>query len=217
VRFRVRLLAVWVPLVFTAPADDRPYEPPYSGVVRYEAQHAQGEGVWTTATLYSAAAPESSRVEPGAPGTIERLYVSQSASVAFRLAGGSQYRLRAVDAGGNASPWSNVLVVQVGCPDTLWARVRLARDPELRLGIGVLQDGVHPWKHATGLVAWALPVDDPDSSRVVIWHQEQVQRWFLPWICATGGYWGLRGTNQPCSDTIGVLTPTTHAPGSPTR
>jgi hypothetical protein len=212
IKRRVRLLALWVPLAFTAPADDQPYCPPLSGVVRYEAQRAQGEGAWSAATLYSAPAPESARVLPRAPGTLERLYVSQSSSVTYRLAGGAQYRVRAIDASGNAATWSNVLVAQVGCPDTLWGLVRLIRDPRLRPVVGGVP-GPKPWRFDSGLVAWSLPPQD--SARVAIWHYEQIQRWYRPGTCRLYPWWGLRGTSQSCSDTVGVLTPPTHAPGSP--
>lgn len=68
-RLRLGLLAVWVPLSFTAPGDDRPYWPPYSGVVRYEAQCARAEGPWSEVALYSAPAAESVQVTPRAPVT----------------------------------------------------------------------------------------------------------------------------------------------------
>ncbi|MDP3400507.1 MAG: hypothetical protein Q8R97_05250, partial [Brevundimonas sp.] len=206
-------LALWVPLVFTAPADDQPYWPPYSGVVRYEAQRAQGEAEWAAATLYSAPAPESTRVQPLAPGSAEQLYVSQSSSVSHRIAGGSQYRVRAVDASGNASAWSNYVVVQVACQDTLWALVRLIRDPQLRPIITSPTDGPMPWRYASGLVSWALPPGD--TTRTAIWTCSQVQRWYRVGTCAIYHYWVDRGTYQACSDTIGVLTPPAHAPGSP--
>jgi hypothetical protein len=214
-RLRLGLLAVWVPLSFTAPGDDRPYWPPYSGVVRYEAQCARAEGPWSEVALYSAPAAESVQVTPRAPGTLERIYVSQSASTTYRLAGGAQYRLRAVDAGGNASLWSNVVVVQVGCPDTLWALVRLMRDPGLRPGICGLPDGQKAWQFTSGTVSWALPLSDADTTRYAIWSGEQVQRWYLPGTCAIYHYWANRGTYQACDDTIGVLRLPAHAPGSP--
>ena len=211
--FRVGLLAVWVPLSFIAPADDLPYAPPVSGVVRYEAQRAQGEAAWTTAALYSAPAPESSSVRPHAPGSLERVYVSQSSSVAYRLAGGSQYRVRAIDASGNAAPWSNVVVVQVACPDTIWALVRLVRHPGLRPVVAAPPGGPSPWVLASGLVSWALP--ETDTTRTAIWHLEQVHRWYRPMLCSLYPWWGLRGTYQACSDTVGLLRLPAHAPGSP--
>jgi hypothetical protein len=215
VKPRLRLLAIWLPLTFTAPPDDQPYLPPYSGVVRYEAQRAQGEGAWAAATLYSAPAPESTRVLPRSPGETELLYVSQSQTTTYRLAGGAQYRVRAVDASGNVAAWSNILVAQVGCPDTLWALVRLMRDPELRPGVCGLLDGQRAWKLASGTVSWALPANDADTTRYAIWHGEQVQRWYLPGTCAIYHYWANHGTYQACDDTVGVLRLPAHAPGSP--
>jgi hypothetical protein len=212
VRSRVRMLAVWVPLAFVAPPDDQPYYPPYSGVVQYEAQRAQGEGPWFPVALYSAPVPESTWVQPRAPGALELLYVSQSSSVAYRLAGGAQYRVRAIDASGNAADWSNVLVAQVGCPDTIWALVHLLRDPELRPIVGGVA-GPQPWRLAAGLVTWSLPPED--SARVAIWHFDQVQHWYRPLICQLYHFWGLRGTYQACDDTVGLLRLPAHAPGSP--
>jgi hypothetical protein len=209
----VRLLALWVPLVFTAPADDQPYYPPLSGVVRYEAQRAQGEGAWSTATLYSAPAPESTQVLPHAPGTLERLYVSQSSSVTYRLAGGAQYRVRAIDASGNAAAWSNTLVAQVVSGQPTWALVHLLRAPDLHPGVMVGSDGGKPWRIASGLITWSLPLGD--STRVAIWHAEQVQRWYRAGTCDLYPYWALRGTYQTCSDSVGLLRLPAHAPGSP--
>jgi hypothetical protein len=128
---------------------------------------------------------------------------------------GAQYRLRAVDASGNAAPWSNVLAAQVGCPDTLWALVRLLRGPDLRPGIGGLPDGRNAWKLASGTVTWALAPNDPDTTRYAIWHQEQVQRWYRAHPGNLSPFWALRGTYQAYSDSTGLLRLPAHAPRSP--
>lgn len=156
----VTLLAVMVPLVFTAPADIGP-----GGAIvacaRYEAERSRDAGSsWAPAALWAAPPSTASAAPPRTPGATDTVWVSVGQSTAQWLAGGEIYRVRGVDAAGNAGGWSNWLVAVAG-PDTLWT-VESARETA----------GQRWWVGPVG--KFALRYGDAEWARAL--HQETVQR-----------------------------------------
>lgn len=225
----VSVLATWVQLNWTLP----PAPSCPAGCREYVLQRRYKGGEWSGANLYDM--NHNPKVHPTNVGGVEDSgLVSVSAN--YRL-GSQELRLFITDSLGNWSPPSNRVVLLGGCPDTLWAMVRLGvsnghggttpYSPGTRIGFRL-------WQYKSGLVKWNLQFPDTlevdpmlldygvNDQRVEIWSQEDIQRLYRPILCGEtnsgcshGSYWALRGTYQCCSDTVGVLQLPDHCPGSP--
>lgn len=175
------LAAVFFALFFTAPADTAP-----GGVVeaaaRYEAERRIPGGAWAPATLYGGPSVALGPAVPNAPGARDTVWGSISTAPAEWLAGGEEYRLRAVDRAGNRSGWSNFVVMVAG-PDTVWA-IMGSRTFDA-------------WAKAGPLVGFARALGDTVPGARAM-HFEDVQRAESARLCELFGFWALRGVRLVC-------------------
>lgn len=110
--------AVFVVLRFTAPADQGPL-----GIQRCAqylgARSVDGGTTWTPTALYATPDAQAEWPKPALPGTPDSLWVSVSTATSVWLAGGTLFRVSAVDSAGNVAEPGNWTAVVAG-PDTLW-------------------------------------------------------------------------------------------------
>lgn len=168
------MLAVWLPLLFTAPA---PGSAPIE-TYRVKIVDQVGYEFWPKVYACPSCKPDSLVVH--AAGRPETLYISLSQDARPRLMFAyAQY------GGGLLGPRSNGVVAAAGVRDTAYFRNETAP-----LWAYYRSPGAVP------TVSWNLAY--ADSSIGAVETQEAVQRRYAARLCALYGHWYLRGLWQDC-------------------